>query len=86
MKSAAPGRQSWGAYSRGGRGGQQDSRTPGFWPPLQRLRLVPPLRGRGNPDHGFWHTGQKKVDRPDWTMRLIIPLQPGVWQGSFSRS
>ena len=32
------------------------------------------------------HTGQKKVDRPDCTIRLITPRHPGVGHGSFSRS
>jgi hypothetical protein len=35
--------------------------------------------------HHFWQTGQKKVERPVCTMRLIVPLQPGVGQGSPSR-
>jgi hypothetical protein len=34
----------------------------------------------------FWHTGQKNVERPDCTMRWIVPVQSGVGQGSPSRS
>src|SRR5262245_46142086 len=33
-----------------------------------------------------WHTGQKNVERPVCTMRLMVPLQPGVEQCSPSRS
>ena len=82
MKSAAPGRQSWRAYSRGREWRQPESGNglPSLWP-------TDPQEGSfGQPHYGFWHTGQKKVDRPDWTIRLITPVQPGVWQGSFSRS
>ena len=76
MKSAAPGRQSWALYS-GGRQSRQPDSGAG-------------REARNNADglqaQGFWHTGQKKVERPDWTMRLTVPRQPGVWQGWFSRS
>ena len=34
----------------------------------------------------LWHTGQKNVDRPVCTMRLIVPLQPGVGHFAPSRS
>ena len=34
----------------------------------------------------LWHFGQKKVERPFCTMRLTTPVQPGVTQGSPSRS
>lgn len=34
----------------------------------------------------FWQLGQKKVERPDWTMRAMVPVQSGVGQGSPSRS
>ncbi len=34
----------------------------------------------------FWQTGQKKVERPDWTIRATMPVQSGVGQGSPSRS
>ena len=33
-----------------------------------------------------WHTGQKKVERPPCTIRLIAPLQPGVGHGRPARS
>jgi hypothetical protein len=33
-----------------------------------------------------WHTGQKKVDLPDCTMRVTVPSQPGLGQASPSRS
>jgi len=29
----------------------------------------------------FWHTGQKKVERPPCTMRRTVPEHPGVTQG-----
>jgi hypothetical protein len=34
----------------------------------------------------FWHTGQKKVERPFWVIRRMMPLQPRVGQRSPSRS
>ena len=34
----------------------------------------------------LWHTGQKNVERPVCTMRLMVPLQPGVGHGLPSRS
>lgn len=33
-----------------------------------------------------WQTGQWKLDRPDWTIRLIRPAQPSVGQATPSRS
>jgi len=33
-----------------------------------------------------WHTGQKNVERPVCTMRLMVPVQPGVGQRSPARS
>ena len=37
-------------------------------------------------DSYFWHTGQKNVERPFCTIRLIVPAQPRVGQRSPSRS
>lgn len=34
----------------------------------------------------LWQTGQKKVERPDWTIRVTVPVQSGVGQGSPSLS
>jgi hypothetical protein len=34
----------------------------------------------------FWHTGQKNVDLPVCTMRLMVPRQSGVGHGWPSRS
>ena len=34
----------------------------------------------------FWQTPQKKVERPDCTIRRIVPLHPGVGHCSLSRS
>lgn len=34
----------------------------------------------------FWHLAQKKVERPLWVIRSIVPEQPSFWQGSPSRS
>ena len=58
------------------------SRSPHSLPPSAvRLALDSP-----DPPHFLWHTGQKKVDRPDCTMRRITPPQPGVGQGAPARS
>ncbi len=45
--------------------------------------------GRKAPADGgahLWHTGQKKLDRPAWTVRRTVPRQRGLGQGSSARS
>jgi hypothetical protein len=34
----------------------------------------------------FWHFGHQNVERPFWVNRRTIPVQPGVWHFSPSRS
>ena len=42
------------------------------------------VTGSGPPGY-FWQTGQKKVDRPDWTLRRTVALFRPHGQGLPSR-
>jgi len=49
------------------------------------LRRTPPEEG-ARCYYYFWHFGHQKVERPFWTKRRTMPLQPAVRHFSPSRS
>ncbi len=52
----------------------------GPWPWVSRI----PGSAEGGGTY-VWHSGQKKVDRPPWTMRFTTPLRVPQAQDSPSR-
>jgi len=67
--------------SRGSAARLPAARGPAGW--VDHLRLGCGLAGAA-PQR--WQTPQKKVDRPFWTMRPMVPRHPGLQQASPSRS
>ena len=68
-----------------GEDGEKKKQDAAHDPPLTTDRGLWLTPGRDRASQRFWQDGQKKVERPPWTMRATTPEQPSPRQGSPSR-